>query len=235
MKTSEQNLETLSKKLFVCDVPADKSQSAGISGSVCESFSAVTARFSKQLLFIAEVDKIKLILRRTLLTDSSRRENDAEHSWHLAMMAILLEEYATAPVDMRRVLTMLIIHDLVEIYAGDTFAFDAEGNKDKEERERLSADKLFNILPKDQAAELRPLWEEFDRMDTADSQFAASLDRLQPLIHNVLTDGHTWKLGNVTLAQVYKRMGPVKMWLPAAWTWVEAQIQAAVAKGWIKK
>lgn len=238
MATSEQNLETLAQKLAVGGTGENASPSQKTSAGTNDSASAkisATARFEKQLLFIAEVDKIKQILRRTLLTDSSRRENDAEHSWHLAMMAIILEEYATAPVNMRRVLTMVVIHDLVEIYAGDTFAFDAEGNKDKEERERLAADKLFGILPEDQAAELRPLWEEFDRMDTADSQFAASLDRLQPFMHNTLTNGHTWKLGNVTLSQVYKRMEPVKLWLPAAWSWVEAQTQAAIEKGWIRK
>lgn len=189
----------------------------------------------RQLVFIAEVDKIKLVLRRTLLTDGSRPENDAEHSWHLALMAVLLESYASGPVDMTRVLTMVIIHDLIEIYAGDTFAFDVEGNKDKVEREKNAADRLFRLLDGEQGTKLRSLWEEFDRMDTDDSRFAASLDRLQPFIHNVLTDGHTWKLGVVTKSQVCARMEPVRTGLPAVWPWIEAHIERGVKNGWIKE
>ena len=191
-------------------------------------------RLSRQLEFIAEVDKIKHILRRNLLTDGSRRENDAEHSWHLAMMAILLEEYASEAVDLKRVLSMVIVHDLVEIYAGDTFAYDVEGNKDKELREEQAAKKLFSLLPEDQGRYIRSLWEEFDRMDTADSRFAASLDRLQPFMHNVLTNGYTWELGEVTREQVYKRMSSVKEGTPALWPWVETQIDKGVENGWIK-
>lgn len=190
-------------------------------------------RLCRQLVFISEVDKIKQVLRRTLITDSSRRENDAEHSWHLALMAVLLEEYAVEPVDMERVLKMVVIHDLVEIYAGDTFAFDSIGKQGQAEREIQAADRLFALLPSDQAEKLRPLWEEFDRMDTADSRFAASLDRIQPFIHNVLTDGHTWKLGNVTKEQVYFRLELIKTGLPRLWPWVEKQIQIGIQKGWI--
>ena len=191
------------------------------------------SKLERQLIFIAEMDKMKNILRRTLITNSSRRENDAEHSWHIALMAVILEEYAAKPVNMSRVLSMLVVHDLIEVYAGDTFAFDVEENIEKESREKIAADKLFGILTDEQGSYLRSLWEEFDEMNTDDSIFAASLDRLQPFIHNTLTDGHTWKLGKVKKQQVYDRMEPVKKGVPCLWKWVEQQIQAAIDKGLI--
>ena len=190
-------------------------------------------RLAQQMQFIAEIDKLKQVLRMTLLTDGSRRENDAEHSWHLAAMAVVLHEYAVEPVDLQRVLKMAVIHDLIEIYAGDTFAFDTQGNEDKAAREAVAADKLFSLLPAEQGAELRALWEEFDRMDSADSLFAASLDRLQPFMHNVLTGGHTWKLGQVCAAQVYARMEPIRRGIPDVWPWVDSQIKACIAQGLI--
>lgn len=196
---------------------------------------ALPQRLQRQLVFIAEVDKMKSIIRRTLLTDGSRRENDAEHSWHLALMAIILEEYALEPVNLGRVLAMVTVHDLIEIYAGDTFAFDVSANQDKAQREAAAAERLFGLLDQDQGSELRQLWEEFDAMDTADSRFAASLDRIQPFMHNVLTAGHTWKLGAVTKEQVYYRMAPVKVGTPALWPWLEAQVAAAIEKGYIKE
>lgn len=202
------------------------------------NFSAVKdfpKKLQQQMVFIAEVDKLKNIFRRTILTDSSRRENDAEHSWHLALMAIVLEEYAAEPVNLGRVLAMVTVHDLIEIYAGDTFAFDAAANQDKAQREEAAAEKLFGMLDKEQGQELRQLWEEFDAMNTADSRFAASLDRIQPFMHNVLTEGHTWKLGTVTKEQVYRRMAPVKTGTPALWPWLESQVAAAIEKGWIKE
>ena len=202
------------------------------------NFSAVKdfpKKLQQQMVFIAEVDKLKNIFRRTILTDSSRRENDAEHSWHLALMAIVLEEYAAEPVNLGRVLAMVTVHDLIEIYAGDTFAFDAAANQDKAQREEAAAEKLFGMLDKEQGQELRQLWEEFDAMNTADSCFAASLDRIQPFMHNVLTEGHTWKLGTVTKEQVYRRMAPVKTGTPALWPWLESQVAAAIEKGWIKE
>ena len=192
-------------------------------------------RFQKQIDFILEADKEKNILRQTHLTNHGRRENDAEHSWHLALMAIVLEEYAAEPVNLGRVLAMVTVHDLIEIYAGDTFAFDAAANQDKAQREEAAAEKLFGMLDKEQGQELRQLWEEFDAMNTADSCFAASLDRIQPFMHNVLTEGHTWKLGTVTKEQVYRRMAPVKTGTPALWPWLESQVAAAIEKGWIKE
>ncbi len=195
-----------------------------------------TERLEKQLGFITEADKMKHILRRTLLIDGSRRENDAEHSWHLALMAVVLKEYAAEPaVSVERVLQMVTVHDLVEIYAGDTFAFDEAGNTDKEERERNAADRLFALLPGDQAQEIRELWTEFDAMETPDARFAASLDRLQPFLHNSLTGGHTWKLGSVTKAQVFKRMDIVRTAMPALWPYVERVIEEGAGKGWIRQ
>ena len=201
-------------------------------------FSAVKdfpKKLQQQMIFIAEVDKLKNIFRRTILTDSSRRENDAEHSWHLALMAIVLEEYAAEPVNLGRVLAMVTVHDLIEIYAGDTFAFDAAANQDKAQREQAAAEKLFGMLDQEQGHKFRQLWEEFDAMNTADARFAASLDRIQPFMHNVLTEGHTWKLGSVTKEQVYRRMSPVKTGTPALWPWLESQVASAIEKGWIKE
>ena len=192
-------------------------------------------RLQQQLDFIVEVDKLKHIFRRTILIDASRRENDAEHSWHLSMCAILLQEYAVEKIDLCRVLKMVTIHDLIEIYAGDTFAFDIEANKDKAKREELAADKLFSQLPEDQAKEIRSLWEEFDAMNTPDSRYAASLDRIQPFIHNTKTGGHTWIKGCATEAQVLERTAPIKTGTPALWPWILENIEIGVKEGWIVK
>ena len=179
----------------------------------------------KQLSFIVEVDKVKNVMRRTLLIDGSRRENDAEHSWHLAIMAMLLTEYAEDKnFTLDRVLKMVIVHDLVEIYAGDTFAFDVQGNLEKEEKEKKAADKLFGQLPEDQAKQFRKLWEEFDEAKTPDARYAAALDRLQPFIHNLCTEGHTWVQAKVNREQVYKRSGLSMEVLPALKPWMEEQI-----------
>lgn len=190
-------------------------------------------RFGKQLAFIVEVDKMKTVIRRTLLTNKSRRENDAEHSWHLALAAMLLLEHAENPerIDLFRVLKMALVHDLVEIYAGDTFAYDAKGNMDKAEREDASADKLFSILPEEQGHELRALWEEFDAMDTPDSLYAAAIDRLQPFILNSVTDGHTWFEGRVTRGQVLVRMDVVRRAMPSLWGYITGVIDDAVGRG----
>ena len=193
-----------------------------------------TSRFEQQMRFLVEIDQMKNVLRQTLLADGSRRESDAEHSWHLAMYAMLLSEYAPEPVDISRVVRMVLVHDLIEIYAGDTFCYDKEGNRDKAAREAAAADRLYALLPADQAGEYRALGEEFDRMDTPDSRFAAALDRIQPIINNYLTKGHTWKLGHVTSAQVYERMAPVKSGLPEAWKVVEWIINTSIEKGFLQ-
>jgi len=190
-------------------------------------------RLDMQLKFTVEIDKMTSVLRRTMLLDGSRRENDAEHSWHIAVMAMLFEEYASEPVDVRRAVEMCVVHDLIEIYAGDTFAYDVEGNKDKAEREERAADKLFAQLPPEQGAFIRELWEEFDSMKTPDSKYAACLDRIQPFLHNTLTCGHTWVQSGTDRASVEKRMAIVKEFMPTVYPWVDKCINSAIAKGWL--
>jgi putative hydrolase of HD superfamily len=190
-------------------------------------------RLDQQLSFVLEIDKLKTILRQNLLTDSSRRENSAEHSWHLAIMAFLLAEYATEPIDIPRVMKMLLVHDLIEIDAGDTFAYDAAGNAAKAERERRGAERIFGLLPKGQERELRALWEEFEAIETAESKYANALDRLQPLLHNARTEGGTWRIHSVARHQVYRRMEPIRSTLPEVWPVVTRIIEDACARGWI--
>jgi putative hydrolase of HD superfamily len=192
-------------------------------------------RLTKQLKFTIEIDKMTQVLRRTLLTDKSRRENDAEHSWHIGVMAMLLSEYAVEKPNVERAVEMCLIHDLIEIYAGDTFAFDKEGNKDKAQREELAADKLYALLPEDQGKHFRAMWEEFDAMQTVDSKFAACMDRLQPFLHNTLTTGHTWIQACATVEDVHNRMAPIQNFMPEIWSWLEKNIEHGVEVGWIKK
>ncbi|HZK35244.1 MAG TPA: HD domain-containing protein [Bacillota bacterium] len=190
-------------------------------------------RLNKQIEFIVEIDKLKHILRQTLLIDKSRRENDAEHSWHLAMMAMILKEYAAGDIDLERVMKMVLIHDIVEIDAGDTFAYDEDANADKEERELEAAERIFSLLPEDQGNEIRALWDEFEEGETADALFAASMDRLQPLIHNHFTSGHTWA-GAIRKDQVIARMSKVKKGAPALWQIVQKIVDENVEKGLLK-
>ena len=191
-------------------------------------------RLDQQLKFTAEIDKMTGILRRTLLVDRSRRENDAEHSWHIAVMAMLFEEYAVEKVDVSRAVKMCVVHDLVEIDAGDTFAYDVKGNEDKAERESMAADKLFGQLPKEQGQMIRNLWEEFDAMETPDAKYAACLDRIQPFLHNTLTDGHTWADGKTSRAAVEKRMVIVKEFMPEVYEWISMNLDRAIEKGWLR-
>ena len=192
-------------------------------------------RLSQQLAFIIEIDKLKSILRQTLITDGSRRENSAEHSWHLAVMAPLLAEYAPEPVDVSRAIRMLLVHDIVEIDAGDTFAYDMHGNESKAERELQAADRIFGLLPEDQQREYRALWEEFELRDTADARFANALDRLQPLLNNYRTQGGTWRIHKLNRTQVVKRMEPVREFLPTVYPIVEQYLSDACARGWLEE
>ena len=193
-------------------------------------------RFEQQLKFLTEVDKMKSVLRQTLLVDKSKRENDAEHSWHFALMAMILYEYADqTKVNLTRVLKMALVHDLIEIYAGDTFAYDDNENESKEEREALAAKKLFSLLPLDQGHEIKELWLEFDQMETTDARYASAIDRLQPFINNYMTEGHTWKIGNVTSDKVYKRMDMVRVATPDLWPFVVEVINESIEKGYLKQ
>ncbi len=190
-------------------------------------------RLDQQLRFTAEIDKMTSVYRRTMLIDGSRRENDAEHSWHIAVMALLFKEYTVEPVNIEHAVKMCIVHDLIEIYAGDTFAYDTTANKDKAEREAAAADKLFSHLPPEQGSEIRLLWEEFDEMKTPDSKYAACMDRLQPFLHNTLTEGHTWKEGNINRAAVEKRMAIIKDFMPEVYKWIDQNLDLAIERGWL--
>lgn len=191
-------------------------------------------RLANQIKFAIEIDKMKRILRMNLHSDGSARENDAEHSWHLAIMAVLLEEYSKDKVDIGKVIKIALVHDLVEVYAGDTFAYDSKGYEDKEQREKDAATKLFGILDPVQGAEFRALWDEFEAKETPESRYANAIDRIQPLILNYLTDGHTWKLGDVHSAQILKRMDIIRTTCPELWPIVEGIIETSINAGILK-
>jgi len=191
-------------------------------------------KLKNQLQFLTEADKMKSVFRQTLLLDKSREETNAEHSWHFALMAMTLFEYAGIEgVDLNRVLKMAILHDLVEIYAGDTPAFAVVGSDDKEAREKDAADKLFSLLPLMQSTEYRAMWEEFDAMETPDALYAAAVDRLLPFLSSTLTEGHTWVKFAATKSMVYERMAPVETALPELWVFVEDAIREGCEKGYI--
>lgn len=189
-------------------------------------------RLEKQIDFILEVDRLKTIYRRTYLTDTSRFENSAEHSWHIAVMAMVLAEYANQPeIDRFKVIKMLLIHDLVEIDAGDTFAYDKDAKTDKPEREKTAADRIFNLLPPDQAADFRALWDEFEARSTPEACFAAALDRLQPLIHNLYTRGKSWKEHGVRRDQVVSLNRHMAEGASDLWDFAAGWIEKAVSQG----
>lgn len=159
----------------------------------------------KQIKFILEIDKMKNVFRRTYICDGSRNENDAEHSWHLAVMAIILKDYFDKDVDLLHVIEMVLIHDLVEVYAGDTYLYDEVGNTDKADREQKAADKLFAMLPENQCKEFMDLWHEFETKETKESKFAGVLDRFQPLLLNYMNKGNTWQQNNIHSEQLIEK------------------------------
>lgn len=166
-------------------------------------------RLSQQIQFIVEIDKLKQVLRQTKIMGGQRQENSAEHSWQLAIMALVLSEHANEPVDALHVVKMLLVHDVIEIDAGDTWSFDDAGYLDKEERERLAAKRIFALLPPDQAAPLHAIWEEFEEMRTPESRFANALDRLMPMLHNFHNTGGTWRREGVTMQKVLARQSAI--------------------------
>lgn len=188
-------------------------------------------RLKKQKEFILEVDKMKTIYRQTHIRGYERQENDAEHSWHLALMAFLLSEYANEEVDVFHVMKMVLIHDLVEIDAGDTYAYDAEGNTTKREREEKAADRIFGILPEDQGKEIRQLWEEFEKGETPEARFAHVLDNFQPLTLNDDNDGKDWKRHQVKKSQIVKRNENTPQGSSDIWECMEELIEKNVRKG----
>ncbi|MCO5397581.1 HD domain-containing protein [Ralstonia soli] len=172
----------------------------------------------RQLAFLREIDRLKTVIRKSPLIDQSRRENSAEHSWHLAMYALVLSEHAAAPVDVLRVVKMLLIHDIVEIDAGDVPFHEPSTHAGQAEREQLAAERIFALLPDAQAAELRSLWFEFEAGDSNDARFAKALDRFQPMVHNAATEGGTWVEFEVTEAQVIARgKPPIERGAPTLW------------------
>lgn len=191
-------------------------------------------RFNRQLEFIREIDKVKSIFRQTPLMDKSRKENDAEHSWHLASMVIILGEYAPENTDLFRVIQMVLIHDLVEIDAGDAYLFDEAANEGKEEREQEAADRIFGILPDDTGAEIMSLWQEFEERKTDEARFATLMDRFQPFLHNITTEGISWLEHGISRSQVLARMKPAVEAFPLFRNFLISNVDAAVEKGWLK-
>lgn len=190
------------------------------------------ARLAQQIRFIVEVDKLKDVFRQTYVLGTRRRENDAEHSWHLCLMVLVLAEHANTPdVDALRVLKMLLIHDIVEIDAGDTFAYDTARMADQHEREALAADRLFGLLPADQTAEFRALWDEFEARATPEARFAAAMDRFQPMLLNCLTEGAAWRMHGVTSDRVLARNTPIIDGATEVWAYAARMIEQAVAAG----
>ena len=188
-------------------------------------------RLRRQMEFIVEMDKLKSIYRQTHLMDKSRAENDAEHSWHLAMMALFLSEYAAEAVDVCRVMKMVLIHDIVEIDAGDTFAYDTAGMETKAAREQAAAERIFNLLPPEQAAELRGLWDEFEAQETPNAKFATSLDRLAGVLNNYHTDGMGWRRHSIPVERVLARNSHIAEGSPALWEYAKSLIEDAAGRG----
>lgn len=187
--------------------------------------------FEKQISFIMELDKIKQIGRQTYLSDASRKENDAEHSWHLALMAFVLADYANEKIDVLKTMKMVLLHDVIEIDAGDTYAYDTEGNKTKRERERKAADRIFGLLPEMQAMEYRGLWDEFEAMETAEAKFANMLDKVQPLLLNDASGGKSWAEHGVKKSQVIARNARTHEGSEQLWEYAKALIEKNAAEG----
>lgn len=189
-------------------------------------------RLEQQMNFIQEIDKMKKIGRQTYLSDTSRKENDAEHSWHLAMMCLILNEYANEEVDLLRTMSMVLIHDIIEIDAGDTYAYDEVGNKTKREREEKAAERIFRLLPEDQANYIRELWDEFEEARTKEAMFAHTLDKVQPTMLNAATDGKAWKEHEVKLSQILNRNKNTAKGSEILWNYsMEHFIEPNVKKG----
>ena len=192
-------------------------------------------RLKKQMEFIIEVDKLKDIIRQTNLTNGERKENDAEHSWHLALMAVFLSEYAKEPVDVLQVIKMVLIHDLVEIDAGDTYLYDEAGNGTKAAREQKAAERIFNILPGDQAEELFQLWQEFEDRKTPESKFANTLDRIQPVLLNDATEGRAWREHDVCIDQIMSKNEYTSQGSDVLWTYIQDVFEKNIENGNIKR
>jgi len=191
-------------------------------------------RIKKQLDFMLELDKMKNLYRQTYVLHEDRKENDAEHSWHLAILAMLLSEYAAQPVDVLHVMKMVLIHDVVEIDAGDTYCYDSEGYKSKADREEKAAQRIFGLLPDDQREEFYTLWREFEDSETNDARFAAMLDRLQPIMLNYTKGGRSWQEHGIHKEQVLARNLPYLYESEQLADVIRSVIDDAAEKGWLK-
>lgn len=189
----------------------------------------------KQIEFIKEIDKVKYIQRKTKLFNSDRNENDAEHSWHLALMAIVLMEHSNKSIDLLKVIKMVLIHDIVEIDAGDTFIYDTQKNHSNTDEERLAANRIFGMLPTAQAEELIAIWEEFEAGETDEAKFAKTMDRLEPLLQNTSNNGGTWKEFDVSYEKVHQKKSVIKEGSAPIWEFAEQLINESVEKGILKK
>jgi putative hydrolase of HD superfamily len=187
-------------------------------------------KLKEQLEFVLEIDRLKQIYRQSYLVDGTRKENDAEHSWHIACMALVLREYAP-DVDLLRVISMLLVHDLIEIDAGDTYAFDEEAAKSKREREVAAAERIFALLPEAQCKEFRGLWDEFEEKQTKEAEFAHAMDRIQPFLLNYASDGKSWKEHGVKKSQIYRRNDWMEGKYDIFWEYMKELIDEHVAKG----
>lgn len=189
----------------------------------------------KQISFIKEIDKLKYIQRKTKLFNSDRPENDAEHSWHLAMMTLVLAAHSDRPIDILKVLKMVLIHDIVEIDAGDIFIYDSEKNHTNTEEELIAAKRIFGLLPTEQAAEFIAVWEEFEEGMTDEAKFAKAMDRFEPLLQNTSNNGGTWKEFNVSYQQVYDKKKAIENGSTAIWNYAENLINESVDRGILTK
>ncbi len=188
-------------------------------------------RLEQQMNFCREIDKEKMILRQTLLSNGIKQEDDAQHAWHMAVMTLLLSEYANETIDVLKTISMLLIHDLVEIDAGDTFAYDEEAKKTQRQRELKAADRIFGLLPEDQGRKFRALWDEFEAGETPEARFAHTMDNIQPAMLNAATDGKQWKAKGVGLSQILKRneatgAGSETLWRYALETFIKKNVEA---------
>ncbi len=217
--------------LTLCHCPIPFDPFLSFVGSTSDSSSPAAQRLARQIAFITECDQLKEIFRQTINLRSRRAENDAEHSWAFALCVMVLAEHANAPIDVLRVLKMAIVHDLVEIDAGDTFAYDAQAAAQQHDREARAADRIFGLLPADQAAEFRALWDEFEARATPEAKFAHACDRFQPMLLNARTEGGSWRAHGITLDRAQQRAAPVADGSRVLWEKIEALLHEAVAAG----
>lgn len=188
-------------------------------------------RFERQLRFLLELDKQKEIMRQTYLADGSRKEGDAEHAWHMAVMAFVLADYANEEIDVLKTLKMILLHDVIEIDAGDTYAYDTEGNKTKKARELQAADRIYGLLPDDQQAQYKALWEEFEAMETPEAKFANMLDKVQPVLLNHASGGKSWREHEVRKSQILDRNKRTHEGSARLWEYARGLIEENVKNG----